>query len=71
MKPLIFVIAFLGFSFNPFSFNTSIVDGIDSVVIQCGEDPDGNWDCVRYELDDGSDCLIIVNEGSDTIFDGC
>ncbi len=71
MKSLIFISAIFGFSFG-FPMNSYIVeDGVESIIIQCGENPDGVWECVRYELEDDSDCLVIAVEGAETIFDGC
>ncbi len=43
--------------------NVGIVDHIESVVIQYGFDPDGNWISTRTEYDDGSDCIIIYGPG--------
>lgn len=62
MKFLAICFSLLGF----FSFDSSSssLDGIESTVIQCGNTPDGNWDCVSISLDDGSDCLVIDNEGA-------
>ncbi len=62
MKIIIICLSFLGF----FTTNKTTIsnDGVESVVIQCGTDPDGNWDCVRMEFDDGSDCIVIDNEGA-------
>ena len=48
----------------------SFVDGIDTIVIQCGEDPDGNFDCVFADYDDGSDCVILCIE-DDCWFHNC
>lgn len=39
-------------------------DRVKSRVIQCGNDPDGNWGCVTYDYDDGSDCMVIDIEGA-------
>lgn len=71
MKILVLCLTFLGF----FSFDNNAVsnDGIESVVIQCGDDPDGNWGCVRMEFNDGSDCIVIDVEGASggIQFSGC
>jgi|GEM_PF-4285978 len=45
-------------------------DGIDTLVIQCGEDPDGVFDCIFSDYDDGSDCVILCIE-DDCWFYGC
>jgi hypothetical protein len=39
-------------------------EGIETIVVVCGWDPDGNWICNRTEYDDGSDCYIVDNEGA-------
>lgn len=41
-----------------------LVDGLTSTVIQCGDDPDGIWRCVQTVYDDGSDCIVVDNEGA-------
>ena len=62
MKTLIICFSFLGFfSFND---NATTSDGVETIVITCGNDPDGNWDCHRTNLNDGSDCVIVDNEGA-------
>lgn len=43
---------------------TKKFDGIKTTVIQCGDDPNGNWRCTRTEYNDGSNCTIIDNEGA-------
>ena len=43
----------------------STIEAIETTIIQYGDDPDGNWDCARYEFDDGSDCTVVDVEGAD------
>lgn len=71
MKILFFAISILNFfTDNPTNYYT---DGIESTVIQCGNDPDGNFGCAILNFDDGSDCLVIDNEGAPggIVFIGC
>jgi hypothetical protein len=35
-----------------------------TTVIQCGDDPDGSFECSVTNYDDGSDCTIVDNEGA-------
>ncbi|HMP30958.1 MAG TPA: hypothetical protein PKD85_15230, partial [Saprospiraceae bacterium] len=35
---------------------------IESIIIQCGNDPDGNYGCVHMIFNDGSNCLVIDDE---------
>lgn len=46
-------------------------DGVESVVIQCGVPPGGQYVvCIRTEYEDGSDCLAVFpNEGDPEFFD--
>ncbi len=37
----------------------SAPDKVQTTVIVCGEDPDGNLNCVETVYNDGADCLII------------
>ncbi len=39
-------------------------DGTKTIVYVCGDDPDGHHRCVLTTYDDGSNCLIIDNEGA-------
>ncbi|HMN88837.1 MAG TPA: hypothetical protein PKD70_01795 [Saprospiraceae bacterium] len=46
-------------------YNLNLPEGIETTVIQCGNDPDGNWRCVHTIYNDGSDCIVVDNEGAD------
>ncbi|TXB68292.1 hypothetical protein [Phaeodactylibacter luteus] len=39
-------------------------DKVATIVRQCGNDPDGNFNCTETVYDDGADCLIIDNQGA-------
>ncbi len=45
-------------------YNLSLPEGIETTVLQCGVDPDGNDRCVITTYNDGSNCLIIDNQGA-------
>lgn len=62
MKTLLICFSFLGFM--SFSSTPFLSEGPETTVIVCGDDPDGNWNCHSTYYDDGSDCIIIDNEGA-------
>ena len=62
MKTLILCFSFFGlFSINDISTSR---DGVDTIVIVCGTDRDGNYHCIHVNYDDGSDCIVVDNEGA-------
>lgn len=52
---------------------TKEFDRVKTTVVQCGFDPDGDYECVTTHYDDGSDCTIIDHEEapSGIMFFGC
>jgi hypothetical protein len=51
----------------------SVISLNATTVIQCGDDPDGSYECSYITYDDGSDCTIVDNEGAPggIVFFGC
>jgi hypothetical protein len=42
----------------------SLLEGIETTVIQCGVDPGGKHRCVITVYNDDSACVIVDNEGA-------
>ena len=45
------------------SVKTKSSDGVKTVVVQCGKDPDGIRRCKKMEYNDGSDCIFTDIDG--------
>ena len=50
------------------SDKTKSLDGVKTIVIQCGKDPNGVRRCVQMNFDDGSNCIFTDREGFGTDF---
>ena len=69
MKKVLFVLVSL--ASGSFCLQAGVVsagmvnnDKVETTVRQCGNTPDGNFDCTETVYDDGADCLIIDNQGA-------